>query len=55
MSDKITNTDDDGSGCSLFIGATIVGICIGNIYEPVYGWLVIGVVLILCSLTGRAK
>jgi hypothetical protein len=48
---RITNDeDDDGRGCAFVVGLVIVGICVGNIYTPAAGWLVIGVGLIIIAL-----
>jgi hypothetical protein len=47
--------DDDGRGCLFLIGAVIVGICVGNIYEDVYGWMVIGILFLFAALFGRSK
>lgn len=56
MSGQASPSEDaDGRGCLFLIGAIIVGVCIGNIYEAVYGWMVIGTVFLFAALFGRSK
>lgn len=50
MSAANPKDEGDGSiGCIFFIGVAIVAICVGKIYEPVYGWLFLGASLIAGS------
>jgi hypothetical protein len=55
MSGQATPDDDDDRGCLFLIGAVIVGICIGNLYDAVHGWLIIGLVLCAAAIGGRSK
>ena len=38
------------NGEALFWGTIIVSCVIGTIFESIYGWLFLGVVLIICSV-----
>jgi len=48
--------DNDGSGCLFIVGAVIAGLSVGELSQAVYGWLVIGVSLMIIgaiSVRGR--
>lgn len=43
----------DGRGCMLIIGAIIIAVCIGNLYDSLYGWLAFGCALVAFAVLGR--
>ena len=44
-----------GNGCLFFFAAIIMAVCIGSIYEAVYGWLAFGLGIGLWALINRGQ
>ena len=49
MADNCDEPDDkgDGRGCLFIIGLTIVGFALGAITSPAWGWLAVGLIIVI--------
>ncbi len=54
MSETSNVEVNGGPGCLFLVGAVIIALCVGNIYDAVHGWLSFGAFLIVWGICGAA-